>query len=425
MAEYRRRIVDDELDELAPSLAAVAIEGAKAVGKTETALQRARTVHYLDDPADWLLLEADPDRLEHEKTPVLLDEWQRHPRSWDLVRRSVDRNSSGGRFLLTGSATPTDAPTHSGAGRIVQVRMRPLSLAERDFGSPPTVSVRNLLTGDMSAVDGTTDLGLRDYADEIVRSGYPGIRGLGPRAARAQLDGYLARIVEREFSELGRNVRRPATLRAWLSAYAAATSTTASYTTVLDAASAGDSDKPAKTTTIAYREILTQLWVLDPVPAWTPSNNVFARLSQTPKHHLVDTALAARLLGLSAASLLANAAGTRVVGNQAPLLGNLFESLVAQSLRVYAQASEASVFHFRTQNGDREVDFIVEGADRRVLAIECKVGAEVSDSDVKHLRWLRERYSSHFVDAVVLTTGRYAYRRQDGIAVVPASLLGP
>ena len=303
--------------------------------------------------------------------------------------------------------------------------MRPLSLAERDVEGPPTVSVRDLLTGDTPAVDGATELGLRDYADEIVRSGFPGMRGLGTRAARAQLDSYLARIVEREFGELGRNVRRPATLRAWLRAYAAATSTTASYTTVLDAASAGDSDKPAKTTTIAYREILTQLWVLDPVPAWTPSNNVFARLSQTPKHHLVDTALAARLLGLSAASLLANAAGTRVVGNQSPLLGNLFESLVAQSLRVYAQACEASVFHFRAQNGEREIDFIVEGPDRRVLAVECKLGAEVSDSDVKHLRWLRETSGPLFVDAVVVNTGKYAYRRTDGIAVVPASLLGP
>ena len=417
--------MDDELDELIPSLAAIAIEGPKAVGKTQTALQRAQSTHFLDDPSDWLLLDADPLRLELERPPILLDEWQRHPRAWDLVRRSVDRNPSGGRFLLTGSAVPSDAPAHSGAGRIVQLRMRPLALAERDLDGVPSVSLRRLLDGDLPPIDGSTALGLHEYADEIVASGFPGIRVLPARAARAQLDGYIARIAEREFPELGHTVRRPAALRAWLNAYAAATATTASYSTVLDAASPGDSQKPAKATTIAYRDVLTRLWVLDPVPAWIPANNDLARLAQSPKHHLVDPALAARLLGVNAAALLTNRTGSSVIGNTAPLLGNLFESLVAQSLRVYAQADEAAVFHFRTRNGDHEIDFIVEGPDRRVVPFECKLGSEVTDADVKHLRWLRDRYPHRVADAAVINTGRYAYRRTDGIAVIPAVLLGP
>jgi len=144
--KYIRRILDDELDELLSGLAAVSIEGPKAVGKTATALQRARTIYRLDDPAQRQLAGADPSRLATGETPILIDEWQRLPESWDAVRRAVDDDPSANRFLLTGSATPADPPTHSGAGRIVRLRMRPWSLAERGAG-PPTVSLRRLLAG--------------------------------------------------------------------------------------------------------------------------------------------------------------------------------------------------------------------------------------------------------------------------------------
>ena len=127
------------------------------------------------------------------------------------------------------------------------------------------------------------------------------------RARRAQLDGYLARVVERDFPEQGHPVRRAATLRAWLAAYAAATSTTAGYSTIVNAATPGEPDKPAKTTVIAYRDVLTLLWLLDPVPGWAPSRRPFTRLQRAPKHHLADPALAARLLGATSDSLLGGA----------------------------------------------------------------------------------------------------------------------
>lgn len=200
---------------------------------------------------------------------MLLDEWQRHPDVWDLVRRSVDRHAVPGRFLLTGNASPTAPPTHSGASRIVTVRMRPMSLAERGRQAP-SVSLSELLSGHRAPVVGSTSIGLPDYAEEITRSGFPGIRELSARAQRAQLEGYLARIVERDFPDQGHVVRRPAVLRGWLAAYAAATGTTASYGTILDAATPGQSDRPAKTTTLAYRDVLTQLWLLDPSPAGLP-----------------------------------------------------------------------------------------------------------------------------------------------------------
>jgi Predicted ATPase (AAA+ superfamily) len=424
VSSYQTRIVDGELDELLPGLPAISLEGPKGVGKTATAARRAGTVFALDDPGQRELLRADPGRLDRSPTPVLVDEWQREPVVWDLVRRSVDRDPGPGRFLLTGSATPTTAPTHSGAGRIVTLRMRPMSLAERGL-VPPTVALRELLTGTRPTIDGSSGLTLPDYAEEIVRSGFPAIRDLPPRARRAQLDGYLTRIVERDFPEQGHLVRRTATLTAWLRAYASATAGTASYTAILDAATPGDDDKPAKTTTIAYRDVLSQLWLLDPVAGWSPASNSFTRLGSAPKHHLADPALAARLLGADVDALLDDSAGGPLVPRRGPLLGALFESLVTLSVRVYAQAAEATVHHLRSRGGDREVDLIVQRADHRVVALEAKLSPNVDDRDTAHLRWLRDRLGDDLLDAAVIHTGAHAYRRQDGIAVIPAALLGP
>jgi predicted AAA+ superfamily ATPase len=424
VVEYVERVVDAELDELLSGLPAVTLDGPKGVGKTATAARRARTIYALDNPARRLLLEAEPDRLDRAEPPVLLDEWQLYPQVWDQVRRSVDRDATPGRFLLTGSASPVHAPTHSGAGRIVRLRMRPMSLAERGIESP-SVSLRGLLTGAREAVHGTTGVQLATYTEEIVRSGFPGIRPLTDRPRRAQLAGYLDRIVERDFPEQGHLVRRPATLRAWLAAYAAATATTASYNAILDAATAGDSDKPAKTTTIAYRDVLSQLWLLEPVEAWLPTRNRLSRLASSPKHHLADPALAAALLGVGVTALLDDATRRRPRIRDGVLLGQLFESLVTLDVRVHAQAAEAVVRHLRTRNGDHEVDLIVERADHRVLAIEVKLTPFVTDDDVKHLLWLRSEVGDDLLDAVVIYTGTDAYRRQDGVAVVPAALLGP
>jgi hypothetical protein len=204
----------------------------------------------------------------------------------------VDDDPSPGRFLLTGGAIPTDLPVHSGAGRIVTLRMRPMGLSERGLVSP-TVSLADLATGARARVTGHSELSLADYTEEIVRSGFPAIRGLNSRLCRQALDSYLDRILERDFLELGQRVRRPATLRAWLAAYAAATSTPTRFERIRDAATPGSADPPAQSTTAGYREVLTRLWLLDPVPGWLPTRNPFGRLRSAPKHHLADPALAA------------------------------------------------------------------------------------------------------------------------------------
>lgn len=421
---YLPRVVDQELDALMTALPAIALEGAKGVGKTATATRRALTVHSLDRPGALELATADPYRLLTGPAPVLIDEWQRLPISWDLVRRTVDEDPTPSRFLLTGSATPRDPGTHSGAGRIVRIQMRPLTLAERTT-TRPSVSFASLLSGDKGAVTGSTQFSLQDYAKEICASGFPGLRNLPERAARAQLDGYLDRIIDRDFPDMLGAIRRPATVHNWLAAYAAATATSASYEVVRDAATPRITEKPAKATTQLYRDTLQRLWILDPVAAWLPTRNHLRRLGSSPKHHLVDPALAARLLGANVEALIEARPPQQIEDRATTLLGQLFESLVTLDVRVYAQSAEARVRHLRTHAGEHEVDLIVERGDHRVLALEVKLVHTVRERDVRHLHWLADQIGDDLVDAVIVTTGTDAYRRKDGIAVVPAALLGP
>lgn len=421
---YTRRILDTELDELFGALAALAIDGAKGVGKTTTAEQRVADVVRLDSRASREAIEAEPEQLLAHPRPLLLDEWQKVPAVWDVVRRSVDRDRSGGQFLLAGSATPVAGATeHSGAGRIGRLRMRPMTLSERGVAEP-TVSLRELLSGSRRPLAGSTRLRLSDYVEEIVASGFPGMRDLPARALRFQLDSYLHNAVDRDVPDQGLAVRRPEAMLAWLRAYAAASATTASYSQILDAATPGQSDKPARSTSVAYRDVLADIWLLDPVPAWVPVGSGLTRLGQTPKHHLADPALAARLLDLAPGSLLGgenDSGGSRAGG----MLGRLFESLVTLCVRVPAQAAEASVSHLRTRNGDHEIDLVLARGDGRALAIEVKLANTVTDRDVRHLQWFTQRMGNSLLDAIIINTGPNAYRRSDGVGVVPLGLLAP
>ena len=420
--EYRDRVVEAELDELA-DLPAIALEGAKGVGKTATAMRRARTAFQLDRPGQLEVIRADPGRLTRGVHPILIDEWQRYEQSWDIVRRAVDGDRTGGQFLLTGSAQPRHQPAHSGAGRIVSIRMRPMTLVERGVGIP-SVSLAALLAGDRPPIEGETDVTLDGYVEQILASGFPGLRGLRGRALRASLDGYIDRIVEREFPLLGHVVRNKAALHRWMTAYAAATATTATNETIRDAAMSSEGVKPARTTTNPDNDALEGVWVVDPLLAGFPSTSQFGRLTGPSKHYLADPALAARLLNVDHDALFSGEPVGPNVGRSGTLLGGLFESLAGLSVRVFAQAAEGRVWHYRTKGGEREVDFIVEASDRRILAVEAKLSAEVTRDDTKHLRWLGERLGDRLADAMVLSTGSHAYRDADGIAIVPLALLG-
>jgi predicted AAA+ superfamily ATPase len=422
--DYLPRVLEAELDELFASLPALAVEGAKGVGKTALASRRSKTVQALDDPEQLELATADPKRLLSAETPILIDEWQRLPQTWDLVRRAVDDGAPAGSFLLTGSASPDGAGTHSGAARIPMIRMRPLTFSERR-GSGGSVSMAELLRGERPPLEGETSLSLEDYTDEILASGLPGLRRFSGRALRTQLDGYVDRVIDRDLPELGRQVRNPAGLRRWMRAYAAASSTTTSFEKIRKAAAGDSGEVVSRRGAIPYRDALERLWILDPVPGWSPSRSHLSRLAVAEKHQLADPALAARLVGATKDALLDGDAFGPPIPRDGTFLGALFESLVTLSVRVYAQRAEADVKHLRSYAGDREIDLIVQRDDDRVVAVEVKLTTVPGDRDVRHLHWLKKNIGDDLLDAIVITTGRTAYRRTDGIGVVPFALLAP
>jgi len=422
--EYQKRLVDGQLDSMLEVLPAVCLEGAKGVGKTATGRQRAATVFSLDIPETAQIAEGNPNELLRGDKTVFIDEWQMVPSVWNLVRHAVDDGAKPGSYLLAGSANPQpEARLHSGAGRIVRMLMRPLSVSERNL-EPTTVSFTDLLTGGVDEICGTSSLELFDYVREIQASGFPGIRKADPVAQPYLLESYIDRIIDHDIEEMGIAVRRPASLRGWLEAYGAATATTASYSSLLNAATPGQDEKPSKVTAIGYRDLLQRLFILDPLPAWLPNSANLSRLGQSPKHHLVDPALAAHFSGLSSRDLI-RGAGPEFYNREGPFLGALFESLAALSVRVLAGVQRAKVYHFRTQGGTREVDLIVERPDKKVMAIEVKLSSTVRPDDVKNLNWLSENTNGKVIEKVILNTGHRAYRRPDGIAVIPLSLLGP
>ncbi|MDR0481675.1 MAG: DUF4143 domain-containing protein [Cellulomonadaceae bacterium] len=424
---YTRRVVDNTLDRMMLGLAAVSIDGAKGVGKTETAKQRAATVLDMSILERHAAVMANPDLIVQVPEPVFIDEWQLAETVWNRVKHAVDDDDSPGRFLLAGSATVRpESRIHTGAGRIVSLRLRPMALAERGICTP-TVSLRELLDGHSDAISGISTMTVPDYVDEILASGFPGIRRLPGQDFRDdQLRSYLDLLLNREMQQAGINVRKPAALHAWMTAYAAATASAARYTTIRDAATSSDADPIARNTADAYRDHLTRVFILDPLPAWISPFNPLKRLSQAPKHHLADPALAANLMGVSKGALLIGE-GQRISPHTGTWLGALFESLATLCVRVYADAARARTGHMIIADGrsSREVDIIVEGSDRRVVACEVKLSSSVSDNDVRHLNWLHQQIGDRLADKIVLNTGDIAYRRRDGVAVIPLALLGP
>ncbi|MEO0024755.1 MAG: hypothetical protein RL196_1196 [Actinomycetota bacterium] len=417
---YTKRHIDVFLDEHFDALPAILIDGPKAVGKSSTAGRRAKSTFDLSSSRARELIAADSDTVTLVEKPTFIDEWQRVPEVFDSVKNDIDKTNAGGSYLLAGSA---EAPgTHSGAGRIVSVRMRPMTLIERGL-STPSVSLAQIKAG-QTRVTGSTNFGLADYANAIVRGGFPGMQSLPDKSIDLQLEGYVQRIIDRDMADAGFKVRRPAGVFAWLRSFAAATATTAGWEAIRDGATAGHIVKPSRAATAPYIELLTQLRILDDIEAWLPSENHLNRISQSPKHFLVDTALAASLLGISSSSLLSGDDGLANVKGT-PIFGRLFENLVAMHLQTFAINNRLKVRHLRTGNGDHEVDFILEQADGRFIAVEAKLNGSPSDSDQKHLLWLKDKVGDQLIDALVITTGQFAYRTKQGVAAVPLALLGP
>jgi predicted AAA+ superfamily ATPase len=268
-------------------------------------------------------------------------------------------------------------------------------------------------------------MNLQDYAHEIFTSGFPGIRNHSDKGISALLGGYIDAVVNREFAELGVRVRKPNVLRAWLAAYAAATATTTSYAKILRASTPGEDKKPGKDATLVYRDTLDSLYLTDRVDPWLPTTNRLTALGRSQKHFLVDPALALSLLKIRKQELLTSTQQLEVgTSRDNSVFGRLFESLAASSLKVYAQSADANLYHLRTSDGRHEVDFIVERGSE-LLGIEVKLDTQITSADGNQLRWLKEQLDgSRRLTQLIVYAGTHAYKRSDGILVVPLALLG-
>ncbi len=420
MAHYLPRIVDEELREALSTAGAVLIEGTRGCGKTETGRAHSRSEALLDTDENALdLAEVAPSALLAGATPRLIDEWQLEPKLWNHVRRAVDERREPGQFILTGSATPPDETLrHSGAARLLRLRMRPMSLAETGASSGQ-VSLGNLLEGqEFTPQAATVSQTVEGLTSVLAKGGWPNMQTLEPQDAQRLLRSYLDDVARIDIPRLQGEDRRDTTrVRRTLSSLARNVATEVTLAAI--ATDVGGSDAPLRPETVAdYLSLLERIFVIEPQPAWNPHLRSRDSVRKRPKMHFVDPALAVAGIGASPRSLL----------QDLNTLGLLFESLVVRDLRVYAQRSDGSVSHYR-DSSNLEVDAIVEARDGRWIAVEVKLGASQVDAAAVSLRRFKgkidERRTRGPSELVVVTVGDYAYRRADGVLVVPISMLGP
>lgn len=411
---YLPRVADGELGARLSSAGAVLIEGPKACGKTETARRQAASEIRLDlDDAEREAAEVAPDLVLNRPAPLLIDEWQMVPSLWNRVRRAVDDRQSPGQFILTGSATPDDdVNRHSGAGRFSVMRMRPMCLAESGR-SLATVSLDALLDG---ATQSAPDPGLTvpDLADALTVGGWPAWQGRPPAAVARGLRDCLTQISHVDVLAISGQRRDPAKIEALLRSLARNTGTEAAITTLAEDVAGQRMDRD---TASDYLAALERLMVVENQPAWAPAMRSRAQLRSSPKRHLVDPSLAVAALRGSPAKLLADL----------KMMGTLFESLVVRDLRVLSQPLDGTVFHYRDNKG-LEVDAIVSCDDGRWGAFEVKLGSSRVEAAAANLLSLADKVDTATcgqpgVLAVVTGTG-LAYRRRDGVHVVPIGTLG-
>lgn len=413
---YLPRVADGILERQLRVMGAVLIEGVKACGKTETARQKAASEVLLDrDPEAEDRALFDPTLILPGDAPRLLDEWQRVEPLWDAVRREVDDRRERGRFILAGSSTPADdIKRHSGAGRIGRIRMRTMTLTEKQ-ATTPVVSVADLFAG-ASTEPANSALTVQDYLHHIAVGGWPVLIDDDAEAAQDFLDGYLDNIAETDIKEVSGGTRNPRLVRRYLHAYAQMTAQTANFAAIIKRAKDEyGEDVPSRNTAEIYHDALSRMMVIDEIPAWDPSVRSSKRLTTTPKRHLADPSLAAALLRMSPGRMLDDLETT----------GFLFESLVAHDLRVYADAARAWTFHYREAEGRLEVDYIMETRDGDWIGVEVKLGRNEIDKAADSLLRLADRVARRPKALVVITGTSFAHTRDDGVQVVPLGLLGP
>ena len=416
---YISRICDKELQDVLSSAGAVLIEGAKWCGKTSTAENIAESTLLMQDPDKTKqyqqIAETKPSLLLKGATPRLLDEWQISPVLWDAVRFEVDKRQESGQFILTGSAVPADNVTeHTGTGRIARILMRTMSLYESKE-SNGTVSLMDLFKG-AQEIESMSDLSIEQIAFCICRGGFPASIGKSEKTALRMPIDYVEAVINKDVSRVDEVEKNPNKVRLLLRSLARNITTMASFQTILNDVEATEtiSDKTLST----YYNALRRIFVVEPLPAWSPKLRSKTAIRTSPKHHFVDPAIATSVRRINPDALL----------QDFEYFGFLFEALCTRDIRIYAQHIDGDVFHYKDKSG-LEADLIVQLRDGRWGAIEVKLGNKQIEEAAVNLLKLKAKINADKMQEpsflMVLTGGQFAFQRKDGVYVVPLGCLKP
>jgi len=422
---YLCRVADELLLRKLRSSAAVLVEGPKWCGKTSTCSQLARSVIYIQDPDKRemykKMADTQPSLLLQGETPRLIDEWQTIPVLWDAVRFAADQRQQMQQFLLTGSATPlvddeNKEIEHTGLGRIARLRMRPMSLWESK-NSDGQISLKSLFDGTQEMGLFENPLTLQDLAFIMCRGGWPGTLTLEKEDALEVAYNYVDELIFSDVNKVDGTEKNPDRVRSVLRSYARNISTMTSATTIMADVKANDISITDKTLS-CYLTALRRLFVIDDVKAWQPSLRSKTGIRTSDKRHFVDTSIATAVLELTPGSLL----------EDFNLFGFLFEDMCVRDMRIYLQPLKGDVYHFHDNSG-LESDMILRLHDGRWAAVEVKTGSKEIDEAAKNLITLSNTVDTSKVGTpsflMVLTAGQYAYRREDGVYVIPIGCLKP
>ena len=425
MEGYRKRIADGVLQKKLESKGAVLIEGAKWCGKTTTAEQAAASVLYMDEPAkirqNLIRADTDPESLLEGETPRLIDEWQLAPKLWDAVRFSVDHRHQFGLYILTGSAVPasTDEIHHTGIGRFSRMRMRPMSLYESGESSGE-VHLSELFEDPKAVVRGFSDLSLKKIAFLICRGGWPMALDVPEDIALRQAMDYYDAVVYEDISRVDGIRKDHGYTRRLMRSYARNQGGQVSLDTIAGDLNENEEKDPCGKTAGNYIKALKKIFVIEDMEAWNPNLRSKTAIRSSDTRYFVDPSVATAALGIGPGDLL----------DDLETMGLMFETMAVRDLRVYADALDASVYHYRDRSG-LECDAVIHCRNGSYGLIEIKLGGDhLIEEGASSLKKLSDKIDTDQMKApafmmVLTANGDAAYRREDGIIVAPIGTLKP
>ena len=420
--EYKHRIADGILEKKLRSKGAVLIEGPKWCGKTTTAEQQARSILYMDNPASFesnlQMAEIDPGILLEGDTPRRVDEWQLAPKLWDTMRFEVDHRHQVGQFILTGSAVPSDEESmkHSGTGRFSWLTMRPMSLYESGE-SNGKVSLSHLFESRENIV-ATNSLRIDDIAFLICRGGWPFACSLQGDAALAQAFDYVDAVIKKDVSRVDGTNRNITTTRLLMRSYARNQGSQATIGTIVADMMTNDENEIGIKTAGSYLDALRKIFVIEDSEAWNPNLRSKTAIRTANTRYFIDPSIGTAVLGLGPKDLI----------NDLNTMGLFFETLCVRDLRIFADALDGQVFHYRDKSG-LECDAVIHLRNGRYGLVEIKLGGDrLINEGASNLLALVDKINTDKMKEpsflMVLTgTGDFAYRRKDGVYVVPIGCL--